>query len=147
WKDCFLPTYYSIKYNLKYEMQGDYFGELLDRISFIADYHYPYNDYEFNNRMGPNSDIEPDAFYNAWGSNSERIPLQEIIPDNGHIPDVKEIIEILENYYCAGRKRNKNINDEECYKLAFSDEFSESKCEKFIADSIEPSEKKYTRYE
>ncbi|SFA84954.1 hypothetical protein SAMN05216249_103155 [Acetitomaculum ruminis DSM 5522] len=143
-EDDFLPTYYSIKYNLDYHFSNDDFWDISYRIAYITCYHYPYQDDDYTNKEGPNSFVDAYAFYNF--KIEDRKPKPDVIPDKGRIPDIKEIIEGLENYYCAGRKRNKNIDDEDCYKLAFSDNFSDETMKKFIADSIEDSEKKYTYY-
>ena len=50
-EDCFLPTYYSIKYGLSYGFnttinEQDRFDELIDRMVYVSDYHYPYKDWK-----------------------------------------------------------------------------------------------------
>lgn len=111
-EDCFLPTYYSIKYEISYKYnteinERDDFSELINKMVIITDYHYPYLDYKFDSSgwyfNRPYSDInslEMSGFYKpltvSQSPNKEKLP--DIIPNNQKIPELQEIIYLIEPY-------------------------------------------------
>ena len=150
--DEFLPTYYSLKYGFdykpdKYMENSASFEELIKRMVYISDYHYPYNDYKYSSSgpilQRPYAKIfkyEMGSFYDPISV--QRSPKTEkvldIIPDGGNIPEISTIIDAVEQYYSSGLMRNKDNHDAELYKLVFEDKASEEEVKNFIKSHIAP---------
>lgn len=150
--DCFLPTYYSIKYGINYEFnteinEKDNFDELIKRMVYITDYHYPYKDWEwsssgwhFNRPKCIIDNFLMEGFYQPLSV--QKSPKKEkepdVIPDNQRIPELKEIIYIIEQFFSSERLKNENINDDEFYKLVFEDKASDEEIVKYITNHITP---------
>lgn len=150
--DCFLPTYYSIKYGINYEFnttinEKDNFDELIKRMVYITDYHYPYIDWEwsssgwhFDRPKCKINDFLMGGFYNPLSvqSSPKKEKSPDIIPDNQRIPELKEIIYLIEKFFSSERLMNPNINDDEFYKLVFEDKASDEEIVKYITNHITP---------
>lgn len=108
-EDYFLPAYYSEKYDISYYSETTQFGikivnhELYKRMERIMDYHYP-NEGSVKN------------FYNVICE----FFCEDNLPDFHRIPTMEEIITLIEDKCCQDKIRNTNNNDEEFYKLVFS---------------------------
>ena len=150
--DCFLPTYYSIKYGINYEFnttinEKDNFDELIKRMVYITDYHYPYKDWEwsssgwyFNRPKCRINDILMEGFYQSLSVQKSHKKEKEpdVIPDNQRIPELKEIIYLMEQFFSSERLKNENINDDEFYKLVFEDKVSDEEIVNYISNHITP---------
>lgn len=147
--DYFLPTYYSIKYNLNYEDDPDPLSEdnfdLVEKMVYISTYHYPYKDYK-NSSSGwyfnkPNCDINVylmSSFFSPISvhTSPKKEKVLDVIPDEGRIPELSEIIKLVENYYSSGRTRNKDNHEKELYDLIFKKKASEEEIDNFISNHI-----------
>ncbi len=145
--DCFLPTYYSMKYNLKFEPSMDDFSELINKMIHITDYHYPYSDYIYSSNgwhsEKPKCRINlflMTSFYNPISvqKSPKKEKVLDIIPDNQEIPELNKIIQLIEEYYSSGRLKNTNINDEEFYELLFRKKVAEKDIIDYISTHITP---------
>ncbi len=150
--DSFLPTYYSIKYGFKYrapsvnDLDGDY-EDLLQRMVYISDYHYPYDDYKYDSSgaliQRPKARIfkfEMGSFYSPISVtySPEAKKILDIIPDDGSIPEIRDIINEVEDYYSSGLTRNRDHHDDELYSLVFEEKASYDQIERFISEHITP---------
>ncbi|MBR6034006.1 MAG: hypothetical protein IKP28_04655 [Clostridia bacterium] len=156
--DCFLPTYYSLKYNLEYDLDTENFTELIEKMIYITDYHYPYEDYVYDSNgwywEKPKCLISTFLMGSFYSPISVQIsPTREkvldIIPDNQSVPELEEIIQLIENYYSNGRLKNKNINDKELYELVFTKNITDEKINDYISTHIAPVDgmKIYYKYD
>lgn len=151
--DYFLPTYYSIKYDIKYDYSEnnikDYnYDEFVVKMAYITTYHYPYNDYictSFGEWMLKKPKCMIDSFLmesffspKFIQTSPKKEKILDIIPDNQRIPELSDIIELVENYYSSGRLKNKDNNDEELYDLIFKKKASEEEILTFISNHITP---------
>lgn len=154
-EDCFLPTYYSIKYGFNYDfntnvnqkINTDKFEELINRMVYITDYHYPYNDSEWTSsgwdfdrpRCVINASLMTGFFRPlSVQSSPKKEKLPDIIPDNQQIPELKEIIYYMEEFFSSERLKNENVNDDEFYKLVFEDKVSNEEIVNYISEHITP---------
>ena len=150
--DCFLPTYYSIKYNVDYKFnitpnEKDDFSELINKMTYISSYHYPYEDYEhtsngwyFDKPKCLITSFLMESFYDPISvkTSPTKEKVLDIIPNNQRIPELEEIIQLVEEYYSSGRLRNENINDKEFYELLFKKDTDERTIINYISNHITP---------
>ena len=136
--DCFLPTYYSLKYNIEYEFDTDNFSKLIDKMGYIINYHYPYQDYSKENPCITSFYVQ--SFYDPISVQISPVKekVLDIIPDNQCIPELEKIIQLFEDYYSYGRLKNENINDEEFYELVFKENTTEEEIINYILSHITP---------
>ena len=129
YEDGFLPTYYSTKYNLTFELNtlikaehttNDSFPDFYKRIKYIIDYHYPYTK---NN--GYVSEFNIQQFF-----------LADNLPDFHHLPELDEIVYHIEQKYFKNGIRNSDKNDQELYKLVFEEKANEDVIVKYISNHI-----------
>lgn len=150
--DSFLPTYYSIKYDFDYtaptegNMTGKY-DELIKKMVYVTDYHYPYNDYKYSSSgpllQRPKARIhsfEMASFYNPI--HIERSPehskILDVIPNDAKIPEIMTIINAVEDYYSSGLIKNRDKHEAELFSLIFEEKASDEMIESFITDHIVP---------
>ena len=104
-RDGFLPTYYSIKYNLNYKLNTstkaensneDDFSELCEKMDYVFDYLYPYTDYKFYGEGFENLS-EYDS-YEMFG---------HIFTDYHRIPEFSEWINDIGEYYSGKRQKSR----------------------------------------
>ncbi len=155
--DFFLPTYYSVEYNLDYEFGTDHFDDLIDRMVFVTEYHYPYKDWVFSfswrcDHDGPKCRIGSyemggvfDAISVTYSPNPSKDP--DIIPDIQRVPELEEMIGIIEQYYSSDRLKNKEINDGDFYDLVFNNKATEEEIIDYIKGHTPPVEGVETTYE
>lgn len=149
--DYFLPTYYSIKYNLNYEEDPNperyTHTDLVDMIIYITLYHYPYDDAVFESSgwyfEKPYCRIDThlvESFFSPISiqTSPKREKVLDIIPDNGSIPDIKDIINSIEEYYSSGRLKNTDTNEDELYDLVFNKKASKKVVLDYIQEHITP---------
>lgn len=149
--DSFLPTYYSIKYGLNFtapeegNMTTYKYDDLIKRMVYITDYHYPYNDYKYSSSgsisQRPKARIkefEMSSFYDPISvmRSPEQSKVLDIIPSNSSIPDIMDIIKAAEDYYSSGLIRNNDEHEKELFSLVFEEKASSEIIESFIADHI-----------
>ncbi|SFB17311.1 hypothetical protein SAMN05216249_11195 [Acetitomaculum ruminis DSM 5522] len=148
--DEFLPTYYSIKYKLKYIIWEDTgfdndFEELEGKIKFINDYHYPFKDYVSNyDDFYINNCATALYIPEMYGNEDTYDTFKDLFKNNKKVPDLSETIDILEKCYCSYRKRNSNIDDEKFYNFIFSKNVSDVDIDRFIYYSVDESERNNT---
>ena len=148
-RDFFLPTYYSIKYNLDYEVEPkegkiDY-SKLDKRMEYISTYHYPYKDYKDSSEgwyfNKPYCDINTFLMHSYYFPISiqtapKKAKVLDIIPDEQRIPEVNEIIKLVEDYFSSGRTRNQDNYEQELYDLVFEQKATEEEVYDFISNHI-----------
>ncbi len=134
--DMFLPTYYSIKYNLYYKLcttttseltNRDDFSEFYKRITYILLYHYPYVSAKYDGETI--SDYLVQEFF-----------YDKKLPDFHKIPELTEVIESIEEKYCKEKLRNKDNNDKEIMELVFQQKADEEEIIQWILNHITPVE-------
>lgn len=156
--DCFLPTYYSLKYNIEYDFDTNNYSKLIEKMVYITDYHYPYHDYEYKSSgwyfEKPKCHITSflmESFYDPISvqTSPTKEKVLDIVPDNQCIPELEKIIQFIENYYSNGRLKNKNINDKEFYELVFRKNVNDEEIIDYISTHIAPVDgmKIYFKYE
>ena len=126
-EDYFLPAYYSEKYDISYYREVTQFGitavehDLYRRMKYIIDYHYPYG---------------------GRAEDPYRVICQLFSEDNlpnfHRIPEMEEIIKLIEDKCCKNRVRNTDNNDEELYKLVFNKDSSWPTIRDYISKHIAP---------
>ena len=102
--DGFLPTYYSIKYDLKYVMNtstkakysnDDDFSELSERLEYVFDYLYPYTDSKY---YGEGLD-------SLGKYDSRKMFDTSFLPNYQRIPEFSEWINDIGEHYSGKRQK------------------------------------------
>lgn len=146
--DCFLPTFYCIKYGVDYEFseekrEKDSFQKLAKKIGWICRYHYPYPDDKnyfttgyWGIKDGYNTVHEYEAS-SLWNppivkSSPEKGIEPDLIPNEGRVYELSESIEMIEKYYCFSRKKNPDVNDKEFYEYVFDKHVTDAEIKEYL---------------
>jgi len=125
--DFFLPTYYAVKYGVDCDFKACDYSKLQEKIKWICKYHYPYR----------NPSITCSDIASLWDPTEvEYFPQKRIAPDlipkEGRVYELEEVIGLLEKQYVRGWKRNPRIDDGAFYDFLFQRNITAKEVEEYI---------------
>lgn len=129
-KDCFLPTKLSLAYGLPYKVatapaEQDDFNALLHHIDWITWCHYPYGDA----KQDASLESKGSEFVKAYSFYKRNVSLSpkrgvwpDLIPREGRVYELKEVVDWLEKYYCHNRRRGTQMEEQAIYDFVFAED-------------------------
>jgi hypothetical protein len=135
--DGFLPTYYSIKYNLNYKLNTstkawytneDEFSELSERLEYVFDYLYPYTDSEYYGK----------GLDSLGKYDSHKMFCTNFLPNYQRIPEFSEWINDIGEYYSGKRQKNQDGHLSELIELVFEKKANKKEIIDFTYKHITP---------